>query len=407
MSNLYRPRLPSETLDHIVDFLHDDQESLLRCSRVSKSWISRARQHLFAFVVFYSAAHLESWKLLFPDASTSPARYTREVLFKCPELVTAASTVESGWIRVFSHVTWLGLFIRFREFDIDDLAASLRRFHGFSPSVKSLQLSFDTPPNSQIFALISSFPHLEDLVLTTLFYDDGGPVDIDVPQIIVRPSPAYTGTLDLSLYNGKDRMVNWLLSLPNGLHFRKVVTRWFHTEDAQSTNALIAGCSDTLECLIISISHPIPRSSVPFRELIHGSLSPLDLPDTTPVDLSKAKRLVKVLFVPWATSVEWVTLALQTITFTHQDHRELSINAFYDGFFPNPVTDARQVVEESVYGEWLRLDDILVQLVDSRPVCFTIHSSVQREELYGHLEHLLPEMTKKGTIDLVEWRGIP
>ena len=404
MSNLYHPRLPSEILDRTVDFLHDDRESLFQCSLVSKSWIPRARQHLFTFVGFSSAAHLELWKQLFPDAATSPARYTRQVLLVFPELVAAASTVEGGWIHAFAHVIWLGLFIRFRESDIDDLAASLRRFHGFSPSVKSLQLSFDTPPNSHIFTLISSFPHLEDLALTSLFHDDDGLVDIDVPQTIIQPSPVFTGTLDLSLDGGKDRMANWLLSLPNGLHFRKIVTRWFHTEDAQSTNALMAGCSDTLECLIVAISRPIPRSSVLFWDLVHDSLSPLDHPYTTPVDLSKAKRLVKVFFVPWANSVEWVTLALQTITFTHQDPRELSINVFYYKFL---VTDARQVVEESAYGEWLRLDAILVQLVDSRSICFTIHSGAQREEIYGHLGYLLPEMTKKGTIELEEWHGIP
>ena len=289
MSNLYRPYLPPETLDHIVDFLHDDRKSLLRCSLVSKSWIPRTRQHLFTFVAFSSAARLESWKQMFPDASTSPARYTRRVLLKFPELVTAASTVESGWIRAFSHVIWLGLFIRFREFDIDDLAASLRQFHGFSPSVKSLQLSLDAHPNSHIFTLISSFPHLEGLMLTPLaFGNDNGPVDLDVPHTIVRPSPAFTGTLEISLFNGADRMVNWLLSLPNGLHFRKIVMFWFRVGDTQSMDALVTGCSDTLECLTISqppsgssvISGPGPRLTIAPRLPRNDPRLPLESEET-------------------------------------------------------------------------------------------------------------------------------
>ena len=70
------PCLLEELLDYVVDFLHNAPRALENCCLVSKSWIPRARMHLFAHVAF-SARGLQSWKKLFPDPSTSPACYTK------------------------------------------------------------------------------------------------------------------------------------------------------------------------------------------------------------------------------------------------------------------------------------------------------------------------------------------
>ena len=61
------PYLPLETLDYIVDLLHDESPALKECCLVSKSWIPRTRRHLFAHIRFYSADNLKSWKKTFPD----------------------------------------------------------------------------------------------------------------------------------------------------------------------------------------------------------------------------------------------------------------------------------------------------------------------------------------------------
>ncbi|KAF9644814.1 hypothetical protein BDM02DRAFT_3067122, partial [Thelephora ganbajun] len=52
MSNPYQVHLPPEILDCIVDFLRDQPETLKQCCLVSKSWVSRARSHLFTNVEF-------------------------------------------------------------------------------------------------------------------------------------------------------------------------------------------------------------------------------------------------------------------------------------------------------------------------------------------------------------------
>ena len=66
------PYLPQETLDYIVDLLHDEPETLRECCLLSKPWIPRTRKHLFADIKFRSAHELELWKKTFPDHSSFP-----------------------------------------------------------------------------------------------------------------------------------------------------------------------------------------------------------------------------------------------------------------------------------------------------------------------------------------------
>src|ERR1700753_334500 len=67
-----RPRLPPETPDHIVDLLHDNRETLQECCIVSKSWVPRARKHLFVHVKF-KREDCDKWMKTFPDPINSPA----------------------------------------------------------------------------------------------------------------------------------------------------------------------------------------------------------------------------------------------------------------------------------------------------------------------------------------------
>jgi len=99
MTNL---RLPTETLDHVVDFLRDTECALRNCCLVSKSWIPRSRKHIFASITFLNQKELGSWKTAFPDPSTSPANYTKTLFVDCLRVAVA-----DGWIRCFSRVVHL------------------------------------------------------------------------------------------------------------------------------------------------------------------------------------------------------------------------------------------------------------------------------------------------------------
>jgi hypothetical protein len=257
------PYLPAEMLDHIIDHLHDTPDALRNCSLVSKSWIPRTRRHLFADISFPTTRSVRSWKKSFPDPANSPARYAKTLYFGS-DVVAAADAEVGGWIRGFSSVVRLALFIR-RSFSSG--SSSLVPFHGFSPAMKSLRMVLVIFPSSQIFNLILSFPLLEDIAVSPPYrawLDRGnGP---DWPPTVAHPSspPMLTGSLELYPDGAIDASVSLLLSLPGGIHFRKLTLTWLRMGDLSLTMALVDECSHTLEslditCTLLGQSDPRPR----------------------------------------------------------------------------------------------------------------------------------------------------
>ena len=250
------PNLPVEILDYIADYLHDTNDALRNCCLISKSWISRTRKHLFANIKFHVVEDVRSWKKMFPDPSTSPARYAKALYFD-PDVVLVADREVGGWIRGFSRVehlevVGLGAFFPRRP-------PHLAPFHGFSPVIKSLRVAVPILPLSQIFNLILSFPLLEDLdVMQTrahgVWVDNGdipGEDEMLTAAQLLRP-PLFTGSLELYLMGGMEHFTRRLLSLPGSIHFRKLIWTWLYEENLPSMKALVEGCSHTLESLDIA-----------------------------------------------------------------------------------------------------------------------------------------------------------
>ena len=92
------PRLPQELLDEIMDHLADDPTSLRRCSMVARTFVSSCRRHLFRRIEFWPH-NLPTWKCTFPDPSTSPAAYTREIRI---QLASDAPTLLADYMPYFS-----------------------------------------------------------------------------------------------------------------------------------------------------------------------------------------------------------------------------------------------------------------------------------------------------------------
>ena len=161
MSNQH---LPTELLDHIVDHLHASRNTLKSCCLVSKSWIPRACNHLFAKIKFSTAESLQSWRSTLPDPSTSPACYTRILDIRCLQAMVAVDAEEGAWVSTFTRVVDFVVDISRRY--TNQLPISLGPFYGFSPNLKSLHLTFRVIPLLQFFGLIYSFPLLEDLSVT-------------------------------------------------------------------------------------------------------------------------------------------------------------------------------------------------------------------------------------------------
>jgi hypothetical protein len=245
------PHLPAELLDHVVDHLHDTEDALRNCCLVSKSWIRRTRRHLFASIEFPTASYLRSWKNTFPYSPTSPACYTTFMSIRFPLGVTAADAEEGGWIPTFSRVVHLMVYAC-----RDDTEESLTPFHGLSPVLKSLCLTYDTFQPSPVFDFIRSFPLLEDLAVVDLVHgsinDDDEDFDWQLTTIQPPNPPNLTGALALAP-EGTKTAIRRLLSLPGGPHFRKLNFRWSCKRDVPLMMALVEGCCSSLESIEIGL----------------------------------------------------------------------------------------------------------------------------------------------------------
>ena len=240
------PSLPPELLDLIVDHSSHLPTTLKTCCLVSKSWIPRARRHLFAHVVFHShewSSDIESWIEAFPDPLNSPAHHTRSLVISGFLAVIAATAHGHAWVRSFNSIIKLAVDTR----PWDDGDVSLVQLHGLSPALKSLSVSRSSLPFSEALNLTCSFPLLEDLSLRSFRPQQPAHDPIDPPST----SPKLTGSL---LLRGDVRsLAPRLLDLPGGLHFAKISIdcpgAFF-----KSAVDLVLRCSGTLESLYFSLS---------------------------------------------------------------------------------------------------------------------------------------------------------
>ena len=70
-----------------------------------------------------------------------------------------------------------------------------------------------------------------------------------------------------------------------------------------------------------------------------------------------------------------------------------------------PGVDIRKVIGGRIYGQWLDLDRLLVQFWESRsirPRVIWAMAEREREVMRDSIGQLLPEITERGIIDLVE-----
>ncbi|KAF9644822.1 hypothetical protein BDM02DRAFT_3190267 [Thelephora ganbajun] len=373
------PYLPPEVCDYIVDLLHNKPDTLGRCCLVSQSWVPRTRKHLFADIRFLHCDDLERWKRTFPDPSRSPAHHTHTLTICCPEVATVAGAQEGGWIRAFSNVTQLKMLS-----DVGESVVSLAPFHNFSPALKSLHVASTIFPCTQIFDLICSFRLLEDL---NLFQRRVviGPIDRDRDIFQPSTSPVLTGTLRVHLPESMEYATRRLLNLPGGLHFWKLECSCYFESNLQWMSALVAGCSDTLECVDIEYWISPPSEQVG--------------PPTVSIDLSRATKLKEAVFRSNTLRVAWLVLALQSITSEHRYLHQISIHV---PEVPD-LASHRRAVSEVTHRQWMDLDRILVQLWESHGIRLKVmyfvteeKKGIQRERIGG----LLPKITERGVIEL-------
>ena len=336
---------------------------------------------------------------MFPDPARSPAHHARTL-----EIDLGEGDIEDGdWIQGFFRVERLFLSA------IHTGVISFAPFYKLSPSLVYLHVYSDTI-HPQVFDLIHSLPHLEDLTLTGdgILHDDG----FDGPQTVVPPStsPPLTGSLKIFLENGISSAARRLLNLPDGLHFREIRLGPSEEEELPLVSELVDACFDTLECLRITFLASCKLVSIP--HFIDYALQFLKSASTaesvsSPIDLSKATKLEEAAFWCHSARIGWVVLTLKTITPGHRNFRLISIRlpSMLRRIIPS---DAPLRIEAGSHGvEWSDLDLLLVQFWEShsiRPkiVCpwsRPVNSTRGAKDL---VLYLLPESMKRGILDLVD-----
>jgi len=223
-----------------MDHLADDSISLRSCSTAAGTFVPSCRRHLFSRVVFRSH-NLPSWKTTFPDPSTSPAPYAREMRI---HLASDAPIQLAEYMPYFSNVRDLTLVGG--RCENQEWISGIGRL---PTSIRSLTMKFVSVTNVQVLNIMGQLPNLDNLSLCT-FKGSGFP---DGVGEILRGR--YSGKLELLLMDDfHASIVRSLLEVSEGLGF-KSVKAFCNTEDDFPVYAdLVSACQDTLIDLDISVS---------------------------------------------------------------------------------------------------------------------------------------------------------
>jgi hypothetical protein len=245
-------RLPTELWDHIIDQLYNQPDALKSCSKVSKSWAIRSRKHIFSSISFNSVAFVVAWRNAFPDPCNSPAHHAKTLTIR----MNQNNMFPPKYIPSFCNVTRLVLHVHPNH----NCQVSLLPLYGFAPSLKSVRMTFQTLAAGSIMSLMYTFPLLDDLLLV------GNPSESRTKATLPATPPTLSGSVCLMVYPGMRIMVDNLLSLPSGIHFRELTLPWICDEDVCPMLDLISACSGTLESLQVlsRMDRTYPSRSLPF-----------------------------------------------------------------------------------------------------------------------------------------------
>jgi len=112
-------------------------------------------------------------------------------------------------------------------------------------------------------------------------------------------------------------------------------------------------------------------------------------------NLSTATRLKRLVFHSTRSNVQWITAALETVE--SSDLRQITVRP--------PGNTFINTIEEMVRRQWQDLDRLLVRFLAPRSIRPEVSYNVKAGEMdfRDHAPSLLPELTRRGLVDLVEY----
>ena len=164
---------------------------------------------------------------------------------------------------------------------------------------------------------------------------------------------------------GIDPIPRWLLSPPGGIRFRELHLTLCQEGNLSLTTRLVEWCSSDLESLHIPCN--FHGTSVEIRIRTTSLLLFLVGLGLGSFSLSRATNLRDVLLRPTSWGIEWITIALQTITPGHRNLQRISIHVPYYLTYVGVDANVTQAVREAAFRQWSDLDRLLIQLWEFNP----------------------------------------
>ncbi|CCM01194.1 uncharacterized protein FIBRA_03242 [Fibroporia radiculosa] len=290
-----RRELPVELYDHILDYLWDDQRTLLACSLTCRAWVPTTRLHLFEIVVIRGpedCACLHRVLETSAAGSTRVADYVRDISIIDPDPIDRDAGVQPAEESTRWLCRWMPKILpklkrveclRLEHIDWELLAANEGTKNcilSFCPGLKSLHLSsvmFAT--SDALLQTIMSFPSLNSLQMAYLvWWGDVSDSSAHLPGQDASPENGKTIIRELKMDSLYDPTVvlNWLLKPPFELQLRKL--EWGSSAQPSQRPILLETLrlsETTLEDLRLAVwaetcelkrtcasSFPLPRSSL-------------------------------------------------------------------------------------------------------------------------------------------------
>ena len=240
------PMLPQEIIDEILGYLAPDPDascqskfSLQYCSVVCKSWVESSRRHMFC-KLYFDAERAWKWLQVFPVQEHSPGRHVRRVdinLEKSDPVLHKIIERFHGFQKL-KTITVRGAR--------NGCTLRMSQFVGLPKFVTSLRLMEDSITLSQIRDVISQLPNLDDLHLAGAIPVTDRNVVRGIGTTLTAKFGGCFQLIGVGPGCSDTDIVNMLLEVPTGLHFKDVHS-W---ACLSSTVRIVEACSKTLVKLL-------------------------------------------------------------------------------------------------------------------------------------------------------------
>lgn len=274
-------KLPQELTDHIIDFLHDDLETLRQVSLISRAWVESSRLHLF-----------ETFRIRYPhiteldkDDLAAISKYVRKLIYSLPDCDPAkASLVLSNFRKAKIHTVIISRRHQFSQ-------SSIHKCFSTFPCAMITSLEFrGLLCQTQTFlAAIFLFPNIDNLTVVASQWR--GPEFLELGEGIAGRVvfPSFRGRFQLT--NPRDRL-SWNFGQAKPLCILARIPIRFHTvscyinkHNLGNLTSFLDACGSTVRRILLEAAYlkalPAVELLVPCAKLeeLHLGDGFIDIPN--------------------------------------------------------------------------------------------------------------------------------